>query len=31
MKREHEMNGDRKFRLDRRNGKWLGVCAGIAD
>jgi phage shock protein C len=25
------MNGDRKFRLDRRNGKWLGVCAGIAE
>ena len=21
----------RKFHLDKRDGKWLGVCAGIAD
>ncbi len=25
------MNARRKFHLDRRNGKIMGVCAGIAD
>jgi len=24
-------NNIRKFHLDKRDGKWLGVCAGIAD
>ena len=25
------MSGRRKFTLDKVNGKWMGVCAGIAD
>jgi phage shock protein C len=25
------MTGERKFSVDRRNGKLAGVCAGIAD
>jgi phage shock protein C len=25
------MSGRRKFTLDNANGKWMGVCAGIAD
>ena len=28
---EDDMERGRKFRLNRREGKWLGVCAGIAD
>jgi len=25
------MNGRRKFGLDKVNGKWMGVCAGLAN
>ena len=25
------MSGQRKFYLDKANGKWMGVCAGIAN
>ena len=25
------MSGRRKFTLDKANGKWMGVCAGMAD
>jgi len=25
------MSGRRKFSLDKANGKWMGVCAGIAN
>jgi len=25
------MSGRRKFHLDKRNGKWMGVCAGLAN
>ena len=25
------MSGRRKFYLDKSNGKWMGVCAGIAN
>jgi phage shock protein C len=31
FREEDDMDRGRKFHLNRREGKWWGVCAGIAD